>query len=286
LRVAFIAAAALALTQVAAATAEAPRARPPSFSRVVVVVFENKEVDEVAGSRHAPTFNRLAVRGARLAPYTAVTHPSLPNYLALVSGSTHGIDGNCTTCVIDAPSLANTLHAAGRTWKAYAEGLPARGFTGAASGRYVKRHVPFLYFRAVLSRPSWRRRVQPLRDLARDLAAQRLPDFSLVVPDLCHDMHDCPVEAGDAWLASWLPRLLRSPALRRGVVFVVFDEGATHVGGGGRVAGYAAGSLVRPHARTGRPVTHYRVLATIEAAWRLPLLGETARARPITGIWR
>jgi hypothetical protein len=279
-------AAALALTQVGAGAAGSEHARPPSFSHVVVIVFENKEVTEVAGNADAPTFNGLARRGARLEPYTAVTHPSLPNYLALVSGSTHGISDNCSDCVVDAASLADTLHAARRTWKAYAEDLPAPGFTGTSAGGYVKRHMPFLYFRNVLSRPSWRRRVQPLSALASDLAKRRLPDFALVVPNLCHDMHDCSVAAGDAWLAHWLPQVLGSRAFRGGVVFVVFDEGQTRAGGGGRVAGYAVGPAVRAGAKTGLPVTHYRVLATVEAAWRLPRLAESASARPITGIWR
>ena len=253
---------------------------------MVVIVFENREASEIIENRDAPTFAGLARRGARLEPYTAVAHPSLPNYLALVSGSTHGIESDCTDCVVDAPSLADTLHAAGRTWKTYAEGIPRAGFTGAAAGRYVKRHVPFLYFRSVLSRPSWRRRVQPFSELERDLAARRLPDFSLVIPDLCHNMHDCSVAVGDRWLGHALKILLRSGALRGGVVFVVFDEGTSTAGGGGRIAAYAVGPAVRARAQTGEAVTHYRLLATIEAAWRLPRLGRSRSVKPIKGIWR
>ncbi|HEY3171609.1 MAG TPA: alkaline phosphatase family protein, partial [Thermoanaerobaculia bacterium] len=107
----------------------------PRFRHVIVIVFENREADDVLGGSDAPNFNRLGARYATMTQYTAVTHPSLPDYLALVSGSTYGLDTNCTTCVLSGRSLADTLQAAGKTWKTYAEGLPSRGFTGAASGR-------------------------------------------------------------------------------------------------------------------------------------------------------
>jgi hypothetical protein len=262
-------------------------AKPP-FSRAVVIVFENTEVGRIVGNPDAPTFNSLARRGAFLSQYTAVAHPSLPNYLALVSGSTHGITNDCTECLVAGRSLADTLTAGHRTWKTYAEGLPHAGWTGGGSGAYAKKHDPFLYFRSVVGTPSQRQRVVRLARLRADLAAQRLPDFSLVVPNLCHDMHDCSIADGDAWLRHWLEPLLASKALAHGVVFVLFDEGsgASYVGGGGHVAAYAVGPAVRPGTTIRRPVSHYNVLATLEAAWGLPRLGKSANAAPLAGIWR
>ncbi len=256
-----------------------PRVALPRFTHVVVVVFENHERDAIAGK--APTFDALARAGADLARYDAVTHPSLPNYLALVSGSTHGITSDCTGCAVSAPSLATSLAAAGRTWKTYAEGLPAPGWTGGGSGRYAKKHDPFLYFRGVD-----RSRVVPLTELARDVRARRLPDFALVVPDLCDDMHDCPVAIGDAWLRAHVVPLVRSPALAGGVVFVIFDEGTSGLGGGGHVFALAAGPAVRPGSVFAGATNHYGLLRTIEDAWGLPELGLSARARPIGGIWK
>ena len=129
------------------ATAAAP---VPAFAHVVIV-FENKESTTVLGNRAAPTFNSYGRRYAKLTRYYGVTHPSLPNYLALVSGSTQGITTDCPVRV-DAKSLADTLEASGRTWKAYAEGLPAPGFLGAFNGRYAKKHNPLAYFRAASPR--------------------------------------------------------------------------------------------------------------------------------------
>jgi phosphatidylinositol-3-phosphatase len=270
----------------AAAALPGARAAPrpvPSFDHVVVIVFENKARGSVLGSPDAPTFNSLASRYAVLAGYRGVTHPSLPNYLALVSGSTQGITTDCTSCTTGGRSLADTLAANGRTWKTYAEGLPRPGWTGAASGRYVKRHVPFLYFRRVLARPARLRNVVPLSALSRDLAAKRLPDLALVVPDMCHDMHDCSVSTGDAWLARFLPPLLRSRQLANSAVFVVFDESDS---ADPWVAGLALGPLVRPGSVFAPAVSHYGLLRTIEDAWGLPRLGGSAQAAPVAGIWR
>ena len=255
----------------------------PSFDHVVVIVLENKVRGSVLRNAAAPAFNALAARNGVLAGYRGVTHPSVPNYLALVSGSTHGITTDCTSCTVAGRSLADTLEASGRMWKTYAEGLPRVGWTGAASGRYVKRHVPFFYFRRVLARPARVRKVVPLSTLPRDLAAGRLPDFALVIPDMCHNMHDCPVSTGDAWLKRFVPPLLRSPELANSVVFVVFDESDS---ADPRTAALALGPSVRPGSVFRPAMSHYGLLRTIEDAWGLPRLGRSAQVAPVTGIWR
>jgi phosphatidylinositol-3-phosphatase len=255
----------------------------PAFDHVVVLVFENKESTSVLGNRAAPTFNAYARQYANLTRYYAVTHPSLPNYLALVSGSTHGVTTNCTDCVVEAKNLADTIEASGRTWKTYAEGLPGPGFLGPFKGRYAKKHNPFAYFRDVVKDPARLARLVPLAQLGLDLRSGVLPNFSLVVPDLCHSMHDCSVSVGDKWLRSQLGRLVKIPNT---VVFVLFDEGTTSIRGGGHTAALAVGTALRPRSRFTFVTSHYGVLRTIEQAWGLPLLGHSARARPITGIWR
>jgi hypothetical protein len=171
----------------AASSAQASTA-VPSFDHVVVVVFENKESGSVLGSRRAPTFNAYAGTHARATRYYGVTHPSLPNYLALVAGSTFGYKTNCVNCPINARSLADTIEASGRAWKAYAEGLPGRGFLGAASRRYAKKHNPFAYFTPIIRDPERAKQIVPLTELATDVAAGELPDFAFIVPDLCNSI--------------------------------------------------------------------------------------------------
>ena len=260
--------------------------RIPAFTHVVIVVFENKESNEIAGSPSAATFNALARRYASVTNYDAVAHPSLPNYLALVSGSTQGITSDCTGCVAPARSLADTLAAAAKTWKTYAEDLPYPGFTGGSAGRYAKKHDPFLYFRGVVDSRSRRNRVVPFTQLARDLARRRLPDFSLVVPNLCNDMPDCSVATGDAWLKAEVVPLLRSPERRGGVVIVLFAEGTSNTGGGGRIEALALGPSVRRGSKFTKPTNHYGLLRTIEDAWKLPRLGHSRTGTPIGGIWK
>src|SRR6266480_1844216 len=277
-----VATAAWAGTTFSAGDTAAPKAR---FRHVILIVFENHEADDVLGNSDAPTFNRLATRYATIGNYTAVAHPSLPNYLALVSGSTHGITTDCTTCIVSARNLGDTLERAHLSWKTYAEGLPRPGFTGGSAGLYAKKHVPFLYFRDIVSKSARLRRVVPLRQFARDLAASALPSFSLIVPNLCHDMHDCSVEAGDTWLGGFLSPLLRSRKLSHSAVFVVTDEPATEQASAA-VPALALGPTVVPGSRYSSRTSHYGLLRTIEDAWGLPRLGHSAQVRPITGIWR
>ena len=281
-RVAILALCALVL----ATHASAADPQVPSFRHVLVVVLENKERSAIIGNRAAATFNALGRRYATLSNYDAVAHPSLPNYLALVSGSTHGIHSDCTSCVVHAPSLADTLEHAGRTWKTYAEGLPHPGFEGAWNGTYAKKHDPFLYFADVAASRRRRANVVRFSRLREDVAADRLPSFALIVPDQCHDMHSCPIATGDHWLRANVVPLLRLRTLERSVVFVVFDEGTTGTGGGGHVAALALGPAVRPHATFAGVTNHYGLLRTIEQSWGLPNLGHSAETPPIRGIWR
>ena len=236
-----------------------------ALDHVVVIVFENKDPSMV-DARSAPTFASLGRRYARITHYTGVSHPSLPNYLALVSGSTHGITNDCTTCRVTGSTIGDQLTRAKRTWFAYAEGYPS-------SPRFAKKHMPFLYF------PHGADHVVPLTRFK----ATALPQFSFVVPDLCNDMHDCPVATGDAWLKRFVPPLLTLPHT---VVFVIFDEGTSTEGGGGAVVALALGTAVRRGAVFSKPTNHYGLLRTIEDAWGLPRLGRAAPSTPIQGIWR
>jgi len=265
--------------------AAAARRPVPRFAHVLVVVLENKDQSNVLGDSAAPNFNAFARRYAVLSNYGGVAHPSLPNYLALISGSTQGITSDCTGCVVNGQNLADTLERRHKTWKAYAEGLPSPGFTGSSMGRYAKKHVPFLYFQDVLSKPSRLRRVVPLTQFSRDLAAKRLPAFSLIVPDLCHDMHDCSVRTGDTWLGGFLTPLLKNRQLKKSVIFVITDE-PKDSNPSAPVPAIALGALVKPGSRYSRQTSHYGLLRTIEDAWGLTRLGRSAQVKPITGIWR
>jgi phosphatidylinositol-3-phosphatase len=266
--------------------ASAKRGAIPRFDHVVVIVIENKARKDVLGNADAPYFNSLAAKYTTLPRYGGIAHPSLPNYIALVSGGTQGIHDDCTSCIVSAKNLADTLEHAHLTWKSYAEGIPHPGFTGASAGLYAKRHVPFLYFRDIVSKPARLRRVVPLSQFGRDLKAGRLPSFAFVTPNVCHDMHDCPVAIGDRWLRGFVGPLLRDRAMANSVIFVVADEPRFSNPASSPVPALALGPLVVPHSYYGPQTSHYGLLRTIEDAWGLPRLGKSAHARPIAAIWR
>jgi hypothetical protein len=268
--------------RVARIAGSAPRA-VPRFAHAIVVVFENHSARRILDHAGSP-FLWLARHNALLAQYDAVAHPSLPNYLSLVSGWTYGVHHDCTSCSFAGPSLASALAARGLSWRMYVEHLPLYLSQGAGISGPEKARLPFLYFRDAHALRSTR----PLSAFYRDLRMHKLPAFSLVVPDLCHDMHSCTIAKGDVWMRDFLRILLRPGDLARTAVFVVFDEGKwiDTRGGGGRVAAIVAGPLVRPHSVSKQPLDHYSLLRTIEDAWGLPALGRSASARPITGIWR
>lgn len=262
--------------------------RLPSFSHILLIVMENKEAGDVIGSAQAPYINGLARSYGLATNDYAVAHPSLPNYLALLAGGTLGVTSDCANCLRRAPNLADQLDAHGRSWKAYIEDLPRPCFLGSAAGEYALKHNPWLYFTDIRGSRERCSRVVPLSRLSSDLARNTLPDFAWVTPNVCHDMHDCSVQAGDTWLASFLPPLLASPAWRQGgVIFITWDEGTSDAGccsagGGGLVPLLVIAPGMRAGLRVGTPLTHYSLLRTIEDAWGLGELGLAASPQTAT----
>ena len=263
----------------------------PNFSHVVIVVMENKEYGEIIGNPNAPYINQLARGFALVRNFYAIRHPSLPNYLALIGGSTFGIESDCTDCHVGATNLVDQLEKRGISWKGYMEGMPNPCYRGASSGRYAKKHNPFMYFDDIANRPGRCHKVVPLSQLFTDIRGHRLPRFVFITPDLCHDMHDCSIAAGDRFLHSLVPRVLA--ALEpNGVLFLTFDEGESDLGccqvaRGGRIVTIVAGPAARRGARSTLSYSHYSVLRTIEDAWGLPRLRRAACAcsRPLSAFF-
>lgn len=259
----------------------------PNFSHIFLIVMENKEYGDLIGNAHAPYINQLAARYGLATNYYAVAHPSLPNYLALISGGTQGVTSDCTSCFQNAPNLADQLDAHHRTWKAYAESLPHACYLGANTGDYAMKHVPWLYFNDIRTAPQRCGQVVPLSQLPQDLAGGSLPDFAWITPNLCHDMHNCSVQTGDSWLASFLPSILNAPAWRQGgLILITWDEGSSDAqccgaGSGGLVPLLVIAPDVPPGFRSATALDHYSVLRTIEDAWSLGELGKAAL--PATG---
>lgn len=261
----------------------------PAFDHIFVLVLENRSFLDVIGSREMPRLNALAKENTLLTQYTGVAHPSLPNYIAMISGETQGIDKDCKDCFVNAETLAERLEAAGRSWKTYQEDMPEPCFLGNA-GEYVQKHNPFVYFDSIrLDAQRCAENVVPLTALDADLASGSLPDFSLIVPNMCNNGHDCASAVADEWIVRMVDRLRKSPAVQqsRYLIVVTYDESASQKGMMGlfqRLSGRAteriATVLITPNVQSGfedsTPYNHYSLLKTILLAWDLPPLGHTA----------
>ena len=261
---------------------------PPStgigeVKRVFIVVLENEDLE---AALLQPYLASLAARGALLRNYFAIAHPSQPNYIALVAGSTLGVTGSEPQS-LDAAHLGDLLDAHGTSWKLYAEGYPGDCFLGIDSGRYVRRHVPFLSFANVQrDRARCAAHVVPATQLDADLASRELPRVAFYIPDLDDDGHDTSVAFADAWLRARFEPRLADPNFSVGTLFIVmFDEGKTT--GTNRVYVAFVGAGVQPGTVSFAAYDHYSLLRTIEEIFRLGTLHRLDDAATIIDdVWR
>lgn len=277
-------------------------ARPtPRFGHVFVIVLENEGADAINGSARAPYVNRLARQYGSASQYFAVTHPSLPNYIALTSGGTQGLDGSdCsvgTSCHVAGTrsNIADEIEASGRTWVAYMESMREPcGLADAGDdrgGAYAVRHDPFVYYDDIRDGANDRCATHVLpydaAEFQTRLISGNVPDFVWITPNLCDDGHDAcggdAVANTDRWLLRNVPPILASPAFQRnGVLFLTWDEGTSNDGccglasGGGRVATLVISSIGRTGYQSSVPYDHYSLLRTIEDGWGLDELGASS----------
>jgi acid phosphatase len=246
----------------------------PRFDHVVVVVEENRSYTDVIGNSAAPYLNSLAAGGALFTRSYALTHPSEPNYLALFSGSMHGLTDDSCPHSYAAPNLGSQLLGAGLSFAGFSDSLPSTGFTGCGSGPYARKHNPWVNFPNVPASDN-----RTLSSFSSNYAA--LPTVSFVIPNLDHDMHDGSVAAGDSWLKAHLDGYARWAKTHNSLLIVTWDEDDRSAGNHIPTIFYGS------HVRVGRyaeRITHYRVLHTLEATYGLAALGGGGAAA-ITDVW-
>jgi acid phosphatase len=270
-----------------AGTTPMPR---PKIGRIAVMVLENRSYGQVIGNPSAPYINSLTRRGALATRYYAITHPSLPNYIAMTTGGHKGINGDCGTCQAEGRSLVNQLDTAHISWRAYFESLPARVTSPYTHGSAYNRHYnPFVY--TELGRRDLASDVTNFGGLSRDLASRSLRRFSWIAPNVWHDGHNGTLAAVDSSAARLVPRIV-SALGPRGVLFITWDEGqrsdttGAHGRGGGHVPLIAVGPGARAGARVAVRANHYALLKTIEAGLRVGALGHARQANTpvLTGL--
>ena len=283
-----VAVVAVVVAGAAAGTPAAPRTPrlaatgPAAVPHVMLIVEENRSEEAVIGAPQAPYVNALASRYGMATASYAESHPSLPNYLELLSGTTWGVTDDGTGYSFPGPTLADQLQQRGIRWRAYMESMPRPCYTGGGFNGYAKKHDPFMYFRSITGTATSCANVVPFTALHADLASGAPPAFLWVTPNLCDDGHDCSTETMDRWLATNLPPLLESSWFAQdGVVIITWDEGSGGSGccrgaHGGRVATLVVSSRLYQHASSATSIDHAGTLRTIEELYSLPFLGDAA----------
>jgi len=249
--------------------ASAEPAPSPTPSHVFVLVMENRSASQAITGHYT---SQLAAQYGVANNYRGVSHPSLPNYLAMTSGSTWEItdDGFHD---LPAGGLGAQLTAAGMDWRAYMEGMGSDCFRN--GNGYALKHNPFAYYGSIC--PA---QVVPFSQFANDMTGS-VPRFVWITPNMCHDGHDCSTATADSWLEQTVPTILATSAWQdNGVLFITWDEGEDS-------ANSVLTLVIQPdqlNHSSDKAYNHYSLLAAIEDRLGLARLGAAAQAEPMPDL--
>ncbi len=274
-----------------------------SFNYVITIIMENKNLGSIFGNSCCPYESGLANQYSLASSYSDVGSPSLPNYIALTSGSTQGItdDSGPSSHPLGVTNIVDRFEASGVTWKAYMESMPSNCYSSDSSsqGTYYVRHNPFVYYTDISGNSARCAKVVPAggscpngasgsqiqtceSTLLSDLnATSGWANFMWLTPNGCNDMHDCSASTGDNYLSSLIPKILSStlfsnPA-NRAVLFLFWDEYSPTPGA------VWAGPVAKPAYKSSTSYNHYSALKTIESNWGLPTIASAdGAASPMT----
>jgi len=266
----------VALAQVLAPAAQAGSLPRPDH--VVVVIEENRSYKQIMDMQNIDSYiHALAKRGTLFTRSYGITHPSQPNYLALFSGSTHGITNNICPLAFNTDNLATVLQAAGLSFASYAESLPEAGDMSCLSGAYVRKHNPVTNWQGTRLAAEVNRR---FADFPADFS--KLPTISFVIPNQSNDMHDGSFADADNWLKANIAAYVDWAMKNNSLLILTWDE--DHYQSDNRIATILVGPMVQA-GQSDQRINHYNVLRTLLDFYGLPALGASATADPIKGIW-
>jgi hypothetical protein len=252
------------------------------IKKVVVIVLENSDVDSTLSLSH---FNRLAKKGAFLSNYYGITHPSQPNYIAMISGSTQGVDSN-SNASLPMKHIGDLLEIKGKTWRAYGEDYPGDCYLNDSSGNYVRKHMPFLSFENIQNNRIRCNQVVSAKNFGADLIHSNLADFSLFIPNQLNNGHDTGVGYANNWVGEKLLPMLEQRSPDNDTLFIItFDEGSYL--SDNKIYTVLFGAGVQPGITSTRAYSHFSLLKTIEMIFGLPTLGlNDVKATFINDVWK
>src|SRR5881397_3551374 len=193
-----------------------------NFDQLVVVLMENKNLNEVYGP--APYMTQLADQYSFSQGWSSITNPSQPNYIAIMGASTFGVGGDGNHPNLNHPTLVDLIETSGHTWNAIAEGSGSGCSINPDRG---EDHFPFLSYTTITGSAA---RCASLHsggptDVVAALNAGT--NFIWFTPTDQHNMHDNSVASGDSWLQSWVPGLLTAMGSKKAALIIMFDEAYT-----------------------------------------------------------
>jgi phosphatidylinositol-3-phosphatase len=280
----------------------------PKFNHIFIVMMENEGYGAIIGNSQAPYINSLAKANGLAMNYHGITHPSVNNYLASVSGQVYSsaspvINDECTpsatACSTNAKNIFDEVEASGRTARGYMETMPTPCYlfhSAGGAGGYVVRHNPLPYFNDIRTN-SVRCNADdvPYTKLSSDLAsASTTPNLVWITPNLCDDMHSrcapsTAITNGDNWLKANLPPIFKSPAwtTQNSTLFLTWDEDTPDTAANSIVSIVVSShGLTRPGTASSNFYNHYSMLKTIECSWGLAAMavGDSA-ASPMRDMY-
>jgi phosphatidylinositol-3-phosphatase len=249
-------------------------AAPSGATKLLVFVVENHSLSQMR-SQMAWTY-ALGQQYGYATDFHAMTHPSLPNYLAIAGGSTFGVqdDDDPSAHPISGPSAFGEALAHGRSARVYADAMPAPCTTTNA-GEYAVRHNPWTYFTS--ERPDCQSFDTPLDRFRTDVSTGQLPDAGMVVPDVCHDAHDCSLATADAWMKQEIGLAMSGPDFRSGRLAIVVTADEDDGSQGNVVLTIVVHPSVRGMVATS-PLSHLSLSKLYTQVLGLPPLREAASA--------
>ena len=257
----------------------------PRPDHVVVVIEENKSYAQIIGNRHAVYINKLAGTGALFTQSYGITYPSQPNYLALFSGSTHGVTSNDCPLQLSGENLASELLKHGLTFGIYSESMPAAGYAGcfAEGHHYARKHNPAVNWQDNNVSPAVN---MTFNEFPGDYT--KLPTVSLVVPNQMNDMHDGStpddaIKRGDAWLREHMDAYIQWARTHNSLLIITWDEDdqSSH----NHIPTLFVGPMIKP-GRYDNRIDHYSALRTLADMYGLTPPGLAMNAQPLENIWQ
>src|SRR5213080_1789871 len=237
-----------------------------NFDQLVVVLMENKNLDEVYGP--APYMTQLADQYAFSQGWSSITNPSQPNYIAIMGASTFGVGGDGNHPNLNHPTLVDLIETSGHTWNAIAEGSGSGCSINPDRG---EDHFPFLSYTTITGNSARCANLHSGGPTDVVAALNVGTNFIWFTPNDGHNMHDNSVASGDAWIQSWVPQLLSAMSGKHATLFLTYDEGYASPP---LVYSGFSGPAAKQAYKSTTSYTHYSLLKLIEDVWGGGSLGQ------------